>query len=83
MQGIIGAVSLAGTTAIPIVVQRALNPPAEAPSPTQSAPVQPASVTTPSAQVSPSPASSPELTASPLEDDKGNGKGKKKGKKHD
>ncbi|HEY9861629.1 MAG TPA: hypothetical protein V6D16_19170 [Candidatus Obscuribacterales bacterium] len=43
-QGIIGAVSLAGTTAIPLVVNRYLAPPAESPAP--AAQVAPAPATT-------------------------------------
>ena len=81
MQGIIGTVSLVGTTAIPIVVQRALNHPAPVPAPTQSAPAQLAPVNAAPAQVSPSGASSPELTASPLLDD--NREGQRKKKKND
>ncbi len=83
MQGIIGAVSLAGTTAIPLIVQRALNPSTPTPSPTQSAPAQPVPVTAVPAQVAPTITPSPDLLATPLMDDNGHGKGKKKGKKHD
>jgi hypothetical protein len=43
-QGIIGAVSLAGTTAIPLLVNRYLSPPTESPAP--AAQVSPAPATT-------------------------------------
>ncbi|MDX2240538.1 MAG: hypothetical protein NW224_07645 [Leptolyngbyaceae cyanobacterium bins.302] len=91
MQGVIGAVSLAGTTAIPIVVQRALTPPSPSPSPDQTSPaqVQPAQVQP--AQVQPaqvvpatvSPPDSPAMDNTDNDDENGKGKGKKKNKKHD
>ncbi|MBD1864351.1 MULTISPECIES: hypothetical protein [Trichocoleus] len=57
-QGIIGAVSLAGTTAIPLLVNRYLAPPTAAESPAPAAQVSPAPATT---QASPSavPAAAP------------------------
>ncbi|HEY9748570.1 MAG TPA: hypothetical protein V6C63_07820 [Allocoleopsis sp.] len=45
-QGIIGAVSLAGTTAIPLLVNRYLAPPTPAESPAPAAQVSPAPATT-------------------------------------
>lgn len=99
MQGVIGAVSLAGTTAIPLVVNKYLGPstPAASPSPTVASP-SPAV-----ASPSPSPISSPPVVpaqvASPVQptlqpaidtvnlqdydDGHGKPKGKKKGKKDD
>lgn len=76
MQGLIGAVSLAGTTAIPLLVQRVLTPPT--PSPTQSIPaqVQPA-------QVTPTVASPQEPSGVVMQEDDNKGKGKKKTKKKD
>ncbi|MBD2022755.1 hypothetical protein H6F43_21465 [Leptolyngbya sp. FACHB-36] len=76
MQGVIGAVSLAGTTAIPLLVQRALTPPT--PTPTQSTPAE-----IKPAQVAPtaSPQNPAEITTNDSEHD--GKKGKKKGKKHD
>ncbi|MBD2076626.1 hypothetical protein H6F86_22605 [Phormidium sp. FACHB-592] len=78
LQGVIGAVSLAGTTAIPLVVQRLV------------APAPPASSPTPvPAQVTPSPQVQPtlnELGVTQLSNDgdaHDKGKGKKKGKKDD
>lgn len=72
VQGVIGAVSLAGTTAIPIVVQRVLSPaPIVSPSPEASVQVAPAQV-----QPTNSPIASPDVSEA---DDKK--KGKKKGKK--
>lgn len=55
MQGVIGAVSLAGTTAIPLVVTRYLSPPS---TPTSS----PTAEVTP-AQVSPAPSASTPVSA--------------------
>lgn len=46
MQGIIGAVSLAGTTAIPLLVNRYLAPPTPAESPAPAAQVSPAPAAT-------------------------------------
>lgn len=72
MQGIIGAASLAGTTAIPLLVQRALTP-TPTPSPAQ---IQPA-------QMTPAPTSSSDWQGVTIQGDDTKGKGKKKGKKHD
>lgn len=77
MQGVIGAVSLAGTTAIPLLVQRALNPPTLTPSPTQSVPAQ-----VQSTPVTTGATSSQDLSNSGVPDDEDKGKGKKKGRKH-
>lgn len=73
VQGIIGAVSLAGTTAVPIIVQRALTPP---PTPSPAAEIKPAPTT-------PATASLEDLSETRGQDDDSKGKGKKKGKKHD
>ena len=75
-QGIVGAVSLAATTAIPLLVQRAITPPTPTPSPTQST----------SAEIKPAPAApataSPQNLSGTVKQDEGDsGKGKKKGKK--
>jgi|GEM_PF-3197201 len=82
LQGVIGAVSLAGTTAIPLVVQRLLGPAPPSSSPT---PV-PSQVSSPSPSVQPSVNESSELPLSnPGDSDNHHekGKGKKKGKKDD
>lgn len=82
MQGVIGAVSLAGTTAIPLLVQRTLTPPTPTPSPAQSPPAE-----IKPAQVAPATASPQDLSGTVTQDDDededSKGKGKKKGKKHD
>lgn len=96
-QGVIGAVTLAGTTAIPLLVQKyiggvpapasspaAVTSPQASPTPTDSiTPVAP----TPTASVtaSPDPQLSPveASTAQPNDDRPGKGKGKKKGKHDD
>lgn len=95
MQGLIGAVSLAGTTAIPLIVQRAINPPTPTPSPTQSVAVpqvQPAQMTpAPSspnpqiepAQMTPVTSSAPDQPGVVTQDNGSKGKNKKKGKKND
>lgn len=46
VQGVIGAISLAGTTAIPLLVNRYLAPPTPAESPAPAAQVSPAPATT-------------------------------------
>ena len=79
LQGVIGAVSLAGTTAIPLVVQRLVAPAPPVSSPT---PV-PAQVSPPYLQMQPT---LNELGATQLSDDddeQGKGNGKRKGKKDD
>jgi hypothetical protein len=86
-QGIVGAVSLAATTAIPLLVQRAINPPTPTPSPAQSTPaeIKPAQVTpaTAAPQIAPAPVSSQERSETVKPEDENKGKGKKKGKKDD
>lgn len=77
MQGLIGAISLAGTTAIPLLVQRALNPVTPTQSPTQSTPAQ-----VQSTQMTPG-ATSPQNGLSPIVEAEDKGKGKKKNKKND
>ncbi|MBM0743745.1 hypothetical protein JOY44_19340 [Phormidium sp. CLA17] len=72
MQGVIGAASLAGTTAIPLLVQRTLTSPLPTPIPVQST----------SAEIKPAQLSPASASPESLEDDN-NGKGRKKGKKHD
>lgn len=84
IQGVIGAATLAGTTAIPILVQKALNPSSPTPSPTQSAPAQSAPT-----QVAPA-TSSPPIQSEAIDsqdqpqldetDEPGKGRGKGKGK---
>lgn len=80
VQGMIGAASLAGTTAIPLLVQRALTPPTPIPSPVQSTPAE-----IKPAQIAPATASPQDLSGTVTRDgeDNNEGKGKKKGKKHD
>lgn len=78
MQGVIGAASLAGTTAIPLLIQRTLAPPSPTPSPAQTAPAE-----IKPAQVLPATASPKDLSDRVTQEDDSNGKGKKKGKKHD
>jgi hypothetical protein len=77
-QGIVGAVSLAATTAIPLLVQRAINPPTPTPSPAQSTPAE-----IKPAQVAPAPASPQDRAEMVKPEDENKGKGKKKGKKDD
>lgn len=79
MQGVIGAASLAGTTAIPLMVQRLIAPPTSASSPT---PV-PAQVSSPSPQMQSTLGGSGEIKASDDDDHPGKGKGKKKHKQDD
>jgi hypothetical protein len=82
VQGIIGAASLAGTTAIPLVVQRLIGAPAPVNSPTPA----PSQVSSPSPQVQPTLSETSETELSATEDDANHrekGKGKKKGKKDD
>jgi hypothetical protein len=75
-QGVIGAISLAGTTAIPILVQRALQPaPVVSPSSSPSLQAVPAQVQSPAPTVQP-------IDSSNQEEQEGK-KGKKKGKKKD
>jgi hypothetical protein len=77
MQGVVGAASLVGTTAIPLIVQRALTPPTPISSPIQSPP----------AEIKPAPATAspqnPSGTVTQDDEDVKEGKGKKKGKKYD
>jgi hypothetical protein len=79
VQGVVGAVSLAGTTAIPLMVQRVVAPPASVSSPT---PV-PTQVSSPSPQVQSTLSGAAEAKVSDDENHSGKGKGKKKGKKGD
>lgn len=76
MQGVIGAVSLVGTTAIPLLVQKALNPPSPNAAPTAPAEVKPA-------QVAPASTSPQDASGAMVQDDDGKGRGKKKSKKND
>ena len=80
MQGMVGAASLVGTTAVPLLVQRALTPPTPISSPVQSPPAE-----IKPAQAAPATASPQNLSGTvPQEDEDGSeGKGKKKGRKHD
>jgi hypothetical protein len=82
VQGVIGAASLAGTTAIPIVVQRLMTPATPVSSPT---PV-PTQVSSPSPSIQPTLNGLEESKFSSHDDEDnhhGKGKGKKKGKKGD
>jgi hypothetical protein len=93
IQGVIGAVSLAGTTAIPIVVQRVLSSaPVASPSPTASVEVAPAQVqpiasptvqpiASPTVQPIANPTVQPEVQGEMKGADEEKGEGKKKGKK--
>ncbi|MGG6238895.1 hypothetical protein ACQ4N7_09655 [Nodosilinea sp. AN01ver1] len=79
IKGLVGSVALAGTTAIPIVVQRSLQPPPVAPASSDAnAPVSPA-------QISPMPDSSQQVdsaaTLSVIDEDKDEEPSKGKGKK--
>ncbi|HEY9807151.1 MAG TPA: hypothetical protein V6D04_11320 [Candidatus Obscuribacterales bacterium] len=82
-QGIIGAVSLAGTTAIPLIVNRYLAPPTPAESPAPAAQVSPAPATTQASPLVPAQTmqmqtgSMTQLQVEPVEGKKG------KKKKHD
>lgn len=76
VQGMIGVVSLAGTTAIPILVQRALTPPTPAPAQNTPAEIKPA-------QLVPGTTSPQDLSGTVTQDNGSKGKGKKKSKKHD
>lgn len=73
-QGIVGAVSLAATTAIPLLVQRAITPPTPSPTQSTAAEIKPA-------QVAPATASPQNLSGTVNQDEDEKGKGKKKGKK--
>lgn len=77
-QGIAGAVSLAATTAIPLLVQRAITPPTPTPSPAQSTPAE-----IKPAQVAPATVLPQDRSGTVKQDDNDKGKGKKKGKKED
>ena len=74
MQGMIGAVSLAGTAAVPILVQRALIPP----SPTQNPPAQ-----INPAQLTPATAAPPDLSGAveAEKEDDDDKRGKKKNRR--
>ena len=78
-QGVIGAATLAGTTAIPILVQRALTP-ASVSSPSPAASVQPSPTPTVSVQSSPAQVQTPNAQDPPPPMDEKKGK-KKKSKK--
>ncbi|XHX76732.1 MAG: hypothetical protein RBJ76_20165 [Stenomitos frigidus ULC029] len=81
VQGVIGAASLAGTTAIPLMVQRFIAPPTTASSP---APV-PAQVSSPSPQMQSTLDGSGKFKASDNDDNDhpGEGKSRKKNKQDD
>lgn len=84
-KGMVSAVALAGTTAIPIIVQRSLQPsPTPAASPTATGPASPTPVVSPD-QGSPLPDSSQlrsaEITNQTIGQDENNDKPRGKGKK--